>query len=467
MTPETTDPGTPGEVLIVEDSPTQALQLRHLLEQNGFRVAVAENGQAAIEYLGRRKPILIISDILMPKMDGHELSRRVKADVSLRTIPIVLLTSLSDPQEVVKGLEAGADAFATKPYKGETLLRRLRNILRNRDTGSAAPATATTEVFFAGKKYSISARTRQMIEFLLYTYEDAVEKNLDLIEAQAQLAKSARQLRTYWEEISQKNAQMEDELKMAREIQQAFLPSRYPCFPPNVAPEDSALRFFHFYDPSAALGGDFFCVLRLSDTAAAVFLCDVVGHGVRAALVTAILRGLVEDLARSASDPGLFLTELNRGLSRVFAGSADPIFASALHIAIDATTGSALYANAGHPRPFLFRKSKGVVESLHSASVEQKPALGLFAESTYPTCQCRMEVGDSVMLFTDGVFEVENAHGEEYGYDRLQAYAQRRMRTPPMQIVQDLLADVRRFSGLKAIEDDLCLVVAELTRLVR
>jgi serine phosphatase RsbU (regulator of sigma subunit)/ActR/RegA family two-component response regulator len=456
----------PAEVLVVEDSPTQALQLRHLLEQNGFRVAQAADGLAALEYLQRRKPLMIISDIMMPRMDGHEMCRRIKADTAMQTIPLVLLTSLSDPQEVIKALEAGADTFATKPYKEDALLRRLRNILLNRDTWSG-PTPAKTDVFFAGKNYSITARSRQIIEFLLYSYEDAVEKNLDLIEAHTQLARAAQKLETYSEELSQKNAQMEDDLKMAREIQQAFLPNPYPCFPAQAAPEDSALRFHHFYAPSAALGGDFFCVLRLSDTQAGIFLCDVVGHGVRAALVTAIVRGLVADLAPSAGDPGLFLAEINRGLSRVFAGCGDLIFASALHLVIDAATGTLGYANAGHPCPFLLRKSQAWVEALTGEGVESQPALGLIGDTAYATHQGRLDAGDAVMLFTDGIFEVENARRDQYGYDRLQAGAQRHLRAPPETMMRDLLEEVRCFAGSNALDDDLCLLIVEFTHPAR
>jgi sigma-B regulation protein RsbU (phosphoserine phosphatase) len=96
-------------------------------------------------------------------------------------------------------------------------------------------------------------------------------------------------------ELRKKNEILEDDLKMARDIQQAILPQQYPTFPPGVDEASSLLRFAHRYHPTGQVGGDFFNVLALSDSQAGLFICDVMGHGVRSALVTAMVRGLVED----------------------------------------------------------------------------------------------------------------------------------------------------------------------------
>src|SRR5262249_50561472 len=119
------------------------------------------------------------------------------------------------------------------------------------------------------------------------------------------------QLGRYAEELRSKNAQLEADFNMAREIQEVFLPHQYPTFPHSVAPEQSALQFSHRYFPAAAVGGDFFDVFAITDTTCGIFLCDVMGHGMRAALVTAIMRGLVEELMPVAADAGKFLTEIN------------------------------------------------------------------------------------------------------------------------------------------------------------
>jgi sigma-B regulation protein RsbU (phosphoserine phosphatase) len=112
------------------------------------------------------------------------------------------------------------------------------------------------------------------------------------------------QLATYAEALREKNTQLEADLETARELQYALLPQQYPRFPSCASPGASALRFHHFFRSSSGVGGDFFDVFQLSDSMAGVFICDVMGHGVRAALVAAIVRALVEDFARPRDRTG-------------------------------------------------------------------------------------------------------------------------------------------------------------------
>ena len=119
-------------VLIAEDSPTQAEQLRWLLEQNGFTVvAAARDGEEALGIAKATAPTAIVSDVVMPKMDGYQLCRAVKADPKLKSIGVILVTALSGPDDVLNGLAAGADNFLTKPYPAEQLVSRLRHLLDN------------------------------------------------------------------------------------------------------------------------------------------------------------------------------------------------------------------------------------------------------------------------------------------------------------------------------------------------
>src|ERR1043166_10327367 len=127
----------PVEILIAEDSPTQARQLQHILEQQGYQVVTTANGREAFEAAQRRKPTLIISDVIMPEMDGYELCQRVKADHRLSDTPIILVTTLSDPQDVIRGLECLADNFILKPYDERHLLSRVRFVLVNREVRQA------------------------------------------------------------------------------------------------------------------------------------------------------------------------------------------------------------------------------------------------------------------------------------------------------------------------------------------
>ena len=134
--------------------------------------------------------------------------------------------------------------------------------------------------------------------------------------------------------IRRKNEQMETDLRMATELQQALMPSTYPSFPSD--PDGvTALRFYHRYLPASMMGGDFFHIARLSDDTAGICICDVMGHGVRAALITAMLRALIETHAAEAADPGRFLTELNNEFTRILKQTGTLVFATVLYCVIN------------------------------------------------------------------------------------------------------------------------------------
>ena len=190
----TPDGGLGRKVLIAEDSATQALLLQGILERHGFAVTAAHNGRLALEALARCDPVLIISDIQMPEMDGYELCRRVKADAALRNIPVMLLTSLSAPQDIIHGLECGADNFVVKPYDENFLMARIQSVLANQDLKRRTNEKGGIAVEFAGKLYVIDASRRQILNLLLSTYETAVKTNSDLIEAHEQLKAAQAQL---------------------------------------------------------------------------------------------------------------------------------------------------------------------------------------------------------------------------------------------------------------------------------
>src|SRR3989304_6932891 len=120
------------EILIVEDSLTQREQIRHLLEAPGFTGKSATNGKQALQQLRKPQPALVISDIVMPEMDGYTLCGEMKSDSSLRDIPVILLTSLASPEDIIKGLQCGADNFIKKPFNEKYLLSRVEYILVNR-----------------------------------------------------------------------------------------------------------------------------------------------------------------------------------------------------------------------------------------------------------------------------------------------------------------------------------------------
>jgi len=262
-------------------------------------------------------------------------------------------------------------------------------------------------------------------------------------------------------ELRARNAQMEEDLKMAREIQLTMLPQQYPTFPHSAAPSESAFQFTHRYLPAGSVGGDFFAVSALSEDEAGVFICDVAGHGVRSALVTAMIRALAEELKPFATDPGQFLNKLNSDLHAILKHTGSPMLTTAFYLAANWQTGKMRYANAGHPKPLHIRRSAGQVVPLANAAGASQPVLGLFERSAYQTTDVNLSLGDLVMLFTDGLYEVQDRHETLYSQALLVAGVQQRAQLPAAQLFDEILAEVRRFSADKGFADDVCLVGIE------
>ena len=213
---KTDSSGNPVQILVAEDSPTQAEQLKYILEQHGYSVQAACNGQEALACIERRAPTLVISDVIMPRMGGYELCSRIKQAATLRNIPVILLTSLNDPADVVRGLECGADSFIFKPYEEHYLLARISYILANQHLRANEVTQMGVEVFFAGKKFFITSDRLQILNLLLSTYEAAVHKNAELTTAQDEL----RHLNEHLEaRIRERTAAIEAEIAERRQAQ--------------------------------------------------------------------------------------------------------------------------------------------------------------------------------------------------------------------------------------------------------
>jgi DNA-binding response OmpR family regulator len=193
------------KVMMAEDSPTQALKLRRILEGEGYEVQVARNGKEALDYLMdlrqdeqvwiNHKPSVLVSDIVMPEMDGCELCHRIKTGDKLKDLPVILLTSLSDSRDALRGLYSGADNLISKPYDAPFLLARIDDILAAERAGENASAGKVMPITMDGHKYFVSVDRLRVINLILTTYETAVQKNLRLDEAEKNLAARTDELK--------------------------------------------------------------------------------------------------------------------------------------------------------------------------------------------------------------------------------------------------------------------------------
>ena len=275
----------------------------------------------------------------------------------------------------------------------------------------------------------------------------------------------AEKLQEYTQALADRQEQMDQELALAREVQQALLPQSYPTFPRSAKSAESALRFSHRYLPEGRVGGDFFTVNQISDTQAGVLICDVMGHGVPAALVTAVERVLVEEIHGVAADPGAFLGELNQRLHHFFEDLPTSMFVTAVYLVIDTTTGIVRFANASHPQPLHICRAQHTVRTMGDMSQRRPFALGVTKDSVYPTEQDAIKAGDFLLLYTDGLCDLGEGKDLTPDDPRFQRLVQDCSRQKGEALLDALLSQARQFADRDSFLDDVCLVGIEVERL--
>jgi len=261
------------------------------------------------------------------------------------------------------------------------------------------------------------------------------------------------------EELQRRTTEMETDLRMARQVQEAFLARPNPVFPRGVPPARSALRFAHRYISATTLGGDFFNITQLSDTKCGVLVCDVMGHGVRAGLLTGLIRGVVEEMGQRVADPAHVLAEINHSLMPIVEQTGQPVFATAFFGVIDLSTRTLTYGNAGHPAPLILHAESRQVARL--APADPEPAAGLISDFQYTRHECSFLPGDLFVGYTDGLLEASNSSGQMFGEGRLRRLIARLGGLPGGEVCDRLLAEVHEYSGCTVFEDDVCIVAVE------
>jgi PAS domain S-box-containing protein len=177
-------------ILIAEDSPTQQAQLVQFLEKLGYTVKAARSGAEAYDMAVEQRPDIVLSDIIMPGMSGYDLCRRLKGTIGLDQVPVILVTSLSQPKDVLAGLEAGADSFIIKPYNEQILSSRITYLLRNRSLRSSESESDALEIEFGGERHRVTARKQQILDLLISTYAQAVHLFTALDQGRQELSQS-------------------------------------------------------------------------------------------------------------------------------------------------------------------------------------------------------------------------------------------------------------------------------------
>ncbi|MEM6689931.1 MAG: response regulator, partial [Planctomycetota bacterium] len=308
-------------ILIAEDNRLQARILIDQLMQLGYRVSHGMDGQAAYELAKQDKPHLIVSDIEMPVLDGYGFCRRIKTHPDLKSIPFILLSTLSDPEDIIRGLDCGADNYVTKPYRTDQLVARMNALLEHSNRLALADPEEPSEplsVTIGQREYQVRSGRQQTLNLLISTFENAVQKNHELQQSNEDLTLAKESLAKNNYNLQQLNERMKRDLDAAAKVQHSLLPKR------RDSPDDRASLAWR-YQPCDELAGDFLNCFMLDDDHLALFVVDVSGHGVASSLLSvAVGRALAGDITETSlparrtragieiNQPAMVLDELNR-----------------------------------------------------------------------------------------------------------------------------------------------------------
>lgn len=279
----------------------------------------------------------------------------------------------------------------------------------------------------------------------------------------ALLRENIAKLEVQQKELNSKNEEMVNDLRMAGEIQQALLPHQYPSLQSGSTENQTALHFYHRYEPSGGVSGDLFHVFPINNHQVGVFICDVMGHGVRSAFVTAMLRTLVQELGHLGDNPGELLTRINCELKAILKQTGDLIYATAFYLIYDINTGAIRYARASHPKPLWLQRQSGAVSPLDCPAGACGPALGFFDHSRYETIEGVIPFGDALFFLTDGLFELFDAGGNEFGEKRLAEAIEKNRHLDLKSVMDRAYEQALNFTEHRKFDDDICFLGMEIS----
>ena len=393
------------KTLIIDDREADAEFIRSFLQQMppdlAFHVAWESDPQRAIGRLAAESFDLVLLDYQMPEMTGLEVLRRIRE--MHRALPVIMLTGQGNEMVAVEAMKSGAQDYLRKDQL-------------------TVP--------------ELSCAIMSVLE----------RKRLE-------------------DELAERRHALEQDLRMARELQQAFLPQSLPHFAPEQAPDAMGLRVYHRYTPTFAVGGDFFEVLPISDKSLGIFVSDVVGHGLQAALVTAVLRTLIEELKEEAGDAEGLLQNVNDRLHRILRQTTTPVYATAFYLKLDMDAKLGSFSNAGHPPQLHLRRKLGEIVRLFDVS-KAGPILGCEEDAAFPAHGFQIDDDDVFLLFTDGIIEVPDAEGEPFGLARLEAAVKEMIDAPPPKLIDHIINAASQHAGAAVFPDDVCIVAVEASSLL-
>ena len=401
-----------GRVLVVDDDANNRDLLTRRLKRIGYDAEAAIDGPHALGLVAAGHFDLVLLDLMMPGMDGFEVLRRLRSTAGATELPVIMATAKDNSEDVVQALGLGANDYVTKPLDFPVVVARV----------------------------AIQVALKRAVAQVRSLERHLADRNRDLTAA---------------------NDRMSRDLRAAARIQEAFLP--------RTAPEVAGLGFAWAFRPCDELAGDGLSAIRLDEHRVGIYVLDVSGHGVASSLLSVSLSRLLTApsdassiLVRGGDGPDraepLGPGEVAARLNRLFPFELTTEQNSTLAYGVlDARAAEFRYTLAGHPGPILLPAGgpPRVLEG-RGAPVGLADVGRPFAEWAAP-----LAPGDRVYLYSDGIPEAPSPAREPFGYDRFQAVLERGRGEPLCAAVNDVVAEVERWSGPGGVRDDVSLIAVE------
>ena len=385
-------------VLVIDDSEAIRRLLQAYLRMEGYQVIEASNGRMGLTTAAERKPDIILLDISMPIMDGYSVCARLQQDKELRSIPIIMLSTLSDTESKMRAFELGAVDYITKPVsKGELIARMQTHLTISKLTTSLQQA------------------------------------NKELLANQKQLLEN---------------------LHSASDLQKSLLP--------KYIPDCKKFHFASFFKPSQEVGGDIYNIQRLDSEHIALYVIDVSGHGFSAAMMTAIANQALSNSGtivtsvsangeRSVTPPRIVI----QALDQEFPLSRFNLYMTVIYLLLNTAEETYQYCCAGHP-PAIHVLSDGTIKSLDTGG----PPAGM-GDGVWEEGEGILESGDRIFFYTDGLSEYCNEKGEFYSSERLVQSMKDVTYLPLQAAVQNIIGEVKKFGNQARGDDDMTFLALE------
>lgn len=391
-------------ILVIDDEPVNLKLMGHMLKSL-CQPAFSTRGTKAVELSRKIKPDLILLDVMMPEMDGFEVCENLKASPETSNIPVIFLTAKVEKEDVVRGFALGAVDYVTKPFRKEELLARVKTHIRLKHSEEAL-RVALDE--------SVTAKVKA---------ETALQKNLEMQEM------------------------INKDLDAGAAIQKKFLTGQGET---SELLKSAGFNFIVYNAPYSTISGDFFYPKKITDNSSGLFFADTCGHGLPAALISMRILGLLQSLPASESSPISYLNAVNQDIYDIMPPGR---FITANYLTFK--NKQVLISNAGHPFPILI--SQGTISEIN---IKGTP-LGILDTPVLSEAGIMINPGDRIILYSDGIIELENSAGEMLGKKRFMDFLENRGLSDIETLRSGIINMLDEFKGDNPSSDDITFIIIE------